>query len=556
MLFGRKRNRRNLELNPDEIFLDSSNLPDFDQTRLEGRLERPISERTLAGVMVVFVLMFMGLVAQAAKLEVVKGAEYAQQSEKNRLRPGILFAERGAILDRTGAPLVKNEGKEDGSITRTYKSPGFSHLLGYVSYPRKDTSGHYYDTDITGLAGIEAAFNETLAGENGTLLVEEDALGNTRSEGTIAPPKNGQNLTLAIDARAQTAFYNAVAGLADKVPFLGGSAILMDVDTGEVLALVSYPEYNPNILSAGGPSDVIAGYAKDSRQPYLDRAVSGLYTPGSIVKPLEAAGALTDGVITPETSVYSSGQISVPNPYDPKHPSIFRDWKVLGLMDTRHAIAWSSDVFFYSVGGGYGAVKGLGIERLKYWFDIFGLTKPTGIELAREGTGFVPDPAWKQKTYKEPWRIGDTYHTAIGQYAMQITPMEAARAIAAIANGGKLIRPTILKGGTPQGESIAVSPAALQVVREGMRLGATEGTSLGLNDLSFVQVAGKTGTAQLGLNNEYYNSWAVGFFPYERPKYVYVVVMEKGPAGNSTGGIYVTHQALQALNASAPEYFK
>lgn len=555
MLFGKKRKRRNLELNPDEIFLDSSNLPDFDQTRLEGRLERPISERTLAGVMLVFVLMFVGLVAQAANLEVVKGSAYRLQSEKNRLRPGILFAERGAILDRTGAPLVQNEAKGDGSIIRTYKTPGFAHLLGYVSYPKKDTSGHYYDTDITGLAGIEAAFNESLSGENGTLLVEEDALGATRSEGMVAPPKNGQNLTLAIDARAQSAFYHAVAGLADSVPFQGGAAILMDVETGEVHALVSYPEYNPNILSAGGPSEVIGAYAKDTRQPYLDRAVSGLYTPGSIIKPLEAAGALSDGVITPETSVYSSGQISIPNPYDPKHPTIFKDWKVLGLMDTRHAIAWSSDVFFYSVGGGYGAVKGLGIERLKYWFEAFGLTRPTGIELGREASGFVPDPAWKEKTLKEPWRIGNTYHTAIGQYAMQITPIEAARAIAAVANGGKLIRPTILKGNSPQGESIAISPAALQVAREGMRLGATEGTSVGLNDLSFVRIAGKTGTAQLGFHNEYYNSWAVGFFPYEHPKYVYVVVMEKGPAGNATGGIYVTHQALQALHASAPEYF-
>jgi penicillin-binding protein 2 len=225
-------------------------------------------------------------------------------------------------------------------------------------------------------------------------------------------------------------------------------------------------------------------------------------------------------------------------------------------MDTRHAIAWSSDVFFYSVGGGFGNVKGLGIERLKYWFDTYGLTRPTGIELAREATGFVPDPAWKQRKLGEPWRIGDTYHTAIGQYAMQISPMEAARAIGAVANGGKLMTPTILANQTPRGESIAVSPSALQVVREGMRLGATEGTSVGLNDLSFVHIAGKTGTAQLGFHNELYNSWAVGFFPYEHPKYVYVVVMEKGPAGNLIGAIFATHQALSELHQTAPEYFE
>jgi penicillin-binding protein 2 len=556
MMFGKRRKRRDPELAPDEIFLDSSNLPDFDQSRLEGRLERPISEKTFAGVTLAIVLLFFALIAQAANLEVVKGGQYAEQSEKNRLRPGVLFAERGAILDRNGVPLVQNMAADDGSVKRVYQTPGFAHLLGYVSYPKKDKSGNYYDTDITGLAGIEAAFNSTLAGKNGTLLVEEDALGKTKSQGTVQPPVNGQNLTLSIDARAQTAFYHAISGLADKIPFQGGTGILMDVNTGEIRALVSYPEYDPNVLSSGGPGDVIASYSTDSRQPYLDRAVSGLYTPGSVVKPLEAAGALTDGIITPDFTIFDTGSISVPNPYDPAHPSIFKDWKAIGTEDLRRAIAYSSDVYFYTVGGGYGAQKGLGIDRLDYWFKTFGLTSPTGIELSREASGFVPTPAWKQQTLKEPWRIGDTYHTAIGQYAMQVTPLEEARAIAAIANGGKLMTPTIIKDKPPVGESIAVTPSALQVVREGMRMGATEGTSVGLNDLSFVHIAGKTGTAQLGFHNEFYNSWAVGFFPYENPKYVYVIVMEHGPSGNALGGIYAVHQALSELHQTAPEYFQ
>jgi cell division protein FtsI/penicillin-binding protein 2 len=139
---------------------------------------------------------------------------------------------------------------------------------------------------------------------------------------------------------------------------------------------------------------------------------------------------------------------------------------------------------------------------------------------------------------------------------MQITPIEEARAIAAVANGGKLVQPTLIKGATPSGESIAVSPSALEVVREGMREGVQEGTSVGLNDLSFVQLAGKTGTAQTGSQNQYYNAWAVGFFPYDHPKYVYVVVMEHGPAGNSTGGIFVMHQFLSTLDQVAPEYFQ
>ncbi|MDB5265121.1 MAG: penicillin-binding protein 2, penicillin-binding protein 2 [Parcubacteria group bacterium] len=556
MKWGKKRRFKDRELAPDEIFLDSSNLPEFDTGRLEGRLERPLPRSAFVGIGIAVGLILFALVAQAANLELMQGDKFAARSERNRLRPEVIFSQRGAILDRSGTPLVTNEIAEDGTVMRKYASPGFAHVLGYVSYPKKDSSGHYYDTTITGLAGIEKAFNEQLDGKNGTLLVEEDARGEVQSSGTITPPQNGQTVTLSIDARAQKALYDSLSSLTERIPFDGASGVLMDVETGEIHALVSYPEYDPNVLSSGGPSETIALYSTNKRQPYLDRAVSGLYTPGSIIKPLEAAGALTDGIITPETVIVSNGFISLPNPYDPTHPSIFKDWKTLGALTVRGGIAYSSDVFFYTVGGGFGGIKGLGIDRLDYWFKTFGLTSPTNIELSGEKTGFVPTPAWKEETLKEPWRIGDTYHTAIGQYAMQITPIEAARAIAAVANGGKLIQPTLLANQAPKGQSIAVDAAALQVVREGMRMGATEGTSVGLNDLSFVHLAGKTGTAQLGFHNEFYNAWAVGFFPYEHPKYVYVVVMEHGPSGNAIGGIYAMHQFLTELHQTAPEYFK
>lgn len=554
--FKQRFKRRNKELAPEDIFLDSSNLPAFDKERLEGRLEMPVGEGAYLGITLVVGLLLFGLVAQAANLQIAQGDSYAAKSERNRLRPETVFAERGAILDRNGVPLVENAPTEDGYVTRTYAAPGFAHLLGYVSYPKKDSAGNFYDTEIEGLAGVESAFDDRLSGKNGQRLIEEDALGNIQSEGSIIPAIPGEDITLSIDSRAQEAFASAVGELADRIPFLGGSAILMDVETGEIHALVSYPEYDPNVLSSGEDGDTIARYATDNRRPYLDRAVSGLYTPGSIVKPMIIAGALTDGLIKPSTTIVSEGQISVPNPYDPEHPTIFKDWKVLGAQDARGAIAWSSDVYFYSISGGYGAQKGMGIERLKYWYDAFGLESGTGVELAGEGTGFVPTPSWKKEKYDEQWTIGNTYHTGIGQYAMQITPLEAARAIAAVANGGKLVEPTVLANQMPGGSSIAISSDALQVAREGMRRGVTEGTSVGLNDLSFVDIAGKTGTAQLGAKNEWYNSWAVGFFPYEHPKYVYVVVMEKGPAGNALGGIYVTHQALTKLHQTAPEYFE
>ncbi len=536
--------------------LDAENLPDFDHARLEGRLEKPVPTSTYRGAQIIVVCMLLVLVGKAAHLELVKGAEYAAQSERNRLRPEVIFASRGAIVDRNGIALVSNHVGDDKRIQRQYASPGFGHLLGYVSYPKKDSSGNYYDTEIKGLSGVEAALNDELAGVNGRLLVEEDARGRVQSQGTISPATDGATVTLSVDERAQRALHRAVGGLAERIPYMGGAGILMDAHTGEVLALVSYPEFDPNILSSGTPASVIASYQTDSRKVFLDRAVAGLYTPGSIIKPMEAAGALSDGLITPETTVYSKGYISIPNPYNPSKPSIFNDWKAHGSTDTRAAIAVSSDAFFYSIGGGYEHIKGLGIERLKYWYDSFGFTSPTGIELFGEKTGFVPTPKWKEDTFNEPWRLGDTYNTAIGQYAMQVTPLEAARAVAAVANGGKLVRPTIIKGKLPEGQSIAISQHALQVAREGMRQAVTHGTAKGLNDLSYVSLAAKTGTAQLGFNNEWHNSWLVGFFPYEKPKYVFVVLMERGPASNSLGGVFVMHQFLQELRTTAPEYFQ
>lgn len=550
-----KRRYKDRELAPDEIFLDASNLPEFDRGRLEGRLERPVPRTAFLGLGLVATLCLLALITQAAHLELVKGEEYASQSERNRIRPEILFAERGAIVDRNGESLASNVPGEDGFPMREYAAPGFAHLLGYVSYPKRDSAGNFYDTVTEGVAGSERAFNDRLAGRNGTHLIEEDALGNVESQGTVDPAVNGETLSLSIDARVQRAFYDAIRELADQIPYKGGSGLLMDVETGELIALVSYPEYDPNVLSEGEDAETIAGYATNPREPYLDRPVSGLYTPGSIVKPLIAAGAFDDGIISAEKVIVSTGQLVVPNPYDASKPSIFKDWKAHGGTDMRRAIAVSSDVYFYTVGGGFGDQRGLGIERLDYWYKAFGLDSVTGIELENENSGFLPTPAWKEATFDDPWRLGDTYNTAIGQYAVQITPLEAVRMTAAIANGGRLLKPTVLKGAPVSGSSIAIGQEALRIAREGMRLGVNEGTSIGLKPYTEVQAAGKTGTAQLGANNEWYNSWAVGFFPFEHPRYAYAVVMERAPAGTATGGIYVMSKVFSELRQTAPEYF-
>ena len=552
-----RKRRRDLEIAPDEIFLDAANAPSFDQTRLEGRLERPIDRSVFVFLQGVLMLALVILIGQAWNLEILQGEAYAAESSRNSLHEETLFATRGVIVDHNGKQLAYNEVADEGEVRRVYAAPGIGHVLGYVSYPKKDANGNYYDTTLTGVTGIEAMYDELLSGENGLLLVERDALGNVKSQGQVRPPKNGIDLRLTIDERAQTAFYNAIKSLADRIPFAGGVGILMEVHTGALRALVSYPEYDPNILTEGSPRAIIEEYANSSRTPYLNRAVAGHYTPGSIVKPMEALGALTDGILTPDRKVNALGSLTVPNPYDPEQPTIFKDWKSFGVIDLRDAIAWSSDVYFYIVGGGFGNQKGLGIERLKYWYDTFGLTSKTGIEVPREEEGFVPTPAWKEETYGEIWRIGDTYHTAIGQYAMQVTPIGIARAYAAIANGGTLVRPTLIEGTPEERIPIPISKETLRVVHEGMRQAVTEGTSVGLHSFDYlVKIAGKTGTAQTGTRNQFHNSWAVGFFPYENPKYVYVLLMEQGPSTNTTGGVYAMTQVLPALAASAPEYFE
>src|SRR6185437_10569029 len=205
MLF--KRRRPDPEIAPDEIFLDSLNAPSFDRARFEGRLERPLGSSAFLFLAGALALMFLILVIQSLNLQLVQGTVYAAESEKNSLAKETLFAVRGVITDSKGVILAHNETAPDGAITRVYTTPGFGHLLGYISYPKKDSQGNYYDTSTTGIAGLEATFNTELAGQNGSLLVEKDALGQVKSQGSIVEPVNGSNLTLSIDARVQKAFY-------------------------------------------------------------------------------------------------------------------------------------------------------------------------------------------------------------------------------------------------------------------------------------------------------------------------------------------------------------
>ncbi len=559
MLWRRLRKRRQLEIAPDEVLLDSENLPDFDRDRFEGRLERPLSRRTLTAAGAVACIAVAAMLVRTGNLQLVQGAVYAKQAEENQLAEVVLFADRGIVTDRNGTPLAYNERTSvaDDFATRVYAAyRGVAHVVGYVRAPQKDSSGFYYRESYEGVDGAEETFNQALAGANGLKLTETDARGSVVSEATTRPPQTGQKLALSIDAQVSEGLYDVLATRATEARAQGAAGVIMDVRTGELLALVSYPEFSSEAMVEGN-SEAIASYNKDKRQPFLDRAVDGLYAPGSIIKPIMAAAALEEGVITEHTLITSTGQISIPNPYDPSHPTVFKDWRVNGTMTVRDAIAVSSDVFFYEVGGGFQSQKGIGIANIDKYFKMFGYGADAGLEGFSSKSGTVPTPEWKAANFPDDptWRLGNTYHTAIGQYGMQVTPLQAVREAAAVANGGTLLRPTLVASSTPQGTKLPISAYSLQVAREGMRQGVTKGIATAIN-FSFVQPAAKTGTAEVGVHKEYQNAWMIGFWPYNNPKYAFAVVMEKLPAGTMIGGAAVMSDFFTWMHEHAPQYLQ
>ena len=542
------------ELQPDELLLDVHNLPAFDKQQFEGRVEQPIPKRALHGLILCIGIMGFIFVSRLFYLQVVKYSFYNTKSEKNSLQTVPLFANRGVIYDRNNVELAWNtlDAETDENILRKYiETPGFANFLGYVSYPAKDSSGKFWQERTIGRDGIEKQYDTELAGVNGTKLVEVSVKGGVTSGGVVDEPQQGKNINLSIDSRMQSVLYSGIQTLATGSGFVGGAGVIMDIHTGEIYAMTSYPEYNPQILADGSDTATIQGYMKSKARPFLNRATEGLYTPGSIIKPFLALAALHEGVITPYKQILSTKEMKVPNPFKPGTFSIFKDNAAHGLVDMRHAIAVSSNIYFYQIGGGFGTTqKGLGIANIEKYSRMFGIGEKTGIELSGELAGTVPSVAWKAKHFpNDPWRIGDTYNTSIGQYGYQVTPLEMARAVAGIASRGTLVTPTLIKN-SPKEEikgSLPFTDGEYTVVHEGMLLDVTEGTARSLLMPGFT-VAAKTGTAQIH-NNTRVNSWTIGFFPYEKPRFAFAVLMEDGPKV-TTGAVHALRPLLDYIHAN------
>lgn len=568
-----RKKRKSYEIEPDEIFLDSSNLPRFDKHQLEGRLETSITKKSLLFLGMFFILILSIFVFRVFFLQVVEKGFFRDIADNNRLRHIPILAERGVIIDRNGNELAWNEPFKDGEseFSKRYylNKDGLAHVLGYIKYPAKDKYGFYYQEESEGKSGVELSYDNVLRGNNGLKIIEIDALNFVQSESILDSPRNGESIILSIDARIQEKFYQFIQERVRDAGFHGGAGVIMDVRSGEILSLVSFPEYDSEVLSSGADKDRIDAYISNDNKPFLNRVISGLYSPGSIIKPFLALAALNEGVITPDKKILSTGSISIPHPYIPNEESIFKDWKAHGWVDLKDAIAFSSNVYFFEIGGGYKDQEGLGIKKIERYMKIFGFGEESGIDLAGKEIGTIPTPKWKKENFNDEWRVGDTYNTSIGQYGFQVTPLQAVQGVAAIANNGKILRPHVViafkdDNGIERSSKnakeyikreINISDEYFSIVRDGMRKAVTNGTALGLN-IPAVKIAAKTGTAEIGFTKAFVNSWIIGFFPYENPKYAFSVVMERGPRENLVGALFVMRQLFEWMALEVPEYLE
>ena len=413
---------------------------------------------------------------------------------------------------------------EEGYL-RSYRDPyRFSHVLGYtslVSPEDLERDSSLLPQDQIGRDGVEAFYDNLLHGQNGLELYVRDSVGNVEEKRLFTEPEAGLKLTTYIDAEFQEYFYNRMREGLRSLDRTVGVGIALNPQNGEVLALFGVPGYDVEDVGA---------YLYHPDRPLFNRPISGLYSPGSTIKPLHALAALRDGIVTEDTRIFSAGTLEVPNPFDPEHPSIFKDWKAHGWVDARSALARSSNIYFYEVGGGFEERKGLGISRILNWWKKFLFDEKTGIDLVGEESGFLPTPEWKEETLGRPWLVGDTYNISIGQGDFLITPLQLLSYIGVIANGGRMYRPrvvseairkdgAIVEQNTPEMlfELDEASRGLIPIVEEGMVDAVLKpyGTARMLSDLPYV-VAGKTGSAQTH-NNQKLNAFFVGYGPLTSP---------------------------------------
>lgn len=454
--------------------------------------------------------------------------------------------------------------------------------------------------DKVGYAGVEASMQDVLAGRNGTRVVEVDVAGKElRNLEPPIPPTPGKSIRLTIDTRLQIAAQGALIGEINewnayfgKIRISSGVVIAMNPKTGEILAMVSYPTYENNRMARFIPAYYYEQLSQDPRHPLLNNAISSEYPPGSVFKLSTAIGALNEGVVTVDQIIQTPGRLILKEKFSPNDPGRerpFVDWiydknpEGFGQLDFLHCIAYSSNVCFYKLGGGYKdeIPEGLGILRLGEYARALGYDNPSGIELPGEADGLIPSPRWKRITQGENWSTGDTYIASVGQGYVLATPLQVIMSGATIANDGRLMQPTVIyqirdqenhilqpfvprlkwditqtplitdfdcEGGYCQdtGRKKTVSPYVVEKVQEGMRLAVADARGTlhkAFGDFT-IAVAGKTGTAEycddvaLAANRCQFgqwptHSWTLAYAPYEDPEIIVMAFCYNGGEGAS-----------------------
>lgn len=445
----------------------------------------------------------------------------------------------------------------------------FSHALGYTGAISEREMADleeqgYISQDLIGKAGIEQSYEKFLKGINGNKQVEVDASGKPIKTLGDVEPTPGNIAKLNIDAGLQEKIYSEFKKSPNN---LRGAAVAMDPRTGAILALVSLPGYNNNLFAPGISAVDYQKLLDDKSLPLFNRAIAGVYPPGSTIKMVTAAAALEEKVVDSNTLINDNGVLVIPNAFNPSIQYNFYGWKKTGLgpMNVRSAIAQSSDIYFYTVAGGHplSSILGLGAEKLASYYRKFGMGKLTGIDIAGEKPGNVADPNWKLDYYKGDaikgkWYLGDTYHISIGQGDMLTTPLQVAVWTAAIANNGTLNKPTILKEILDQRGSVlykpnleqlifkSISDEHMRVIQAGMRDNVTSSKGSGRTLQSLpMSAAGKTGTSQFdGADPMRTHAWYTAYAPFENPEIVITVLVEAGGEGHAVA-VPIVKNSLQ-----------
>jgi penicillin-binding protein 2 len=508
-------------------------------------------------------LLFLILVSKLFEVQIIKGAYYRGLSDDNRIRRIPIPAPRGKILASDGQALVDNVAikkavvfNPGGNITLTedltnatpdkivtdYKrvyplGSDFAHASGYLSVvsetevgtvdPNCPDKGVRVSGMLVGVTGLEEEYQCQLEGIPGEELVEVNTAGKEIRILGIKDPVPGMDIKTSIDYGLQQEVAN---DMESSETAKKGAAIITNLN-GQILAFYSEPSFDPNLLISKDNPAQITALLTSPDLPFFDRVVSGTFHPGSVFKPLVAIAALEEGAIDKNYLYNDQGIITV-NGFSYTNWYFTEYGKLEGNVNLVKALARSTDTFFYQVGSMVGPVN------IAKWANVFGLDKPTGIDIPNEAHGLIPTPDWKQKTIGEAWFLGNTYNMAIGQGDVSVTPVELNSYIQAIASNGRYCPPHF--AGMSPCRQIPIAQNNLDLVKEGMQGACTSGgtayTFFDFSDKHGGQsIACKTGTAEVGSIGTP-NAWFTFFSPIDKPQIVTTIVYEKGGEGSVVAG--------------------